>query len=194
MDMDMDLPPKPILSRKVSDFFAIKMENCVYYYSSVFVSVRFCSVPFCVPFFVCCSLGNSEKKTEMHLFIAGQHAMQACRAARQPGRQTDLHWVPWTFWIIDYNIHSKQTDRQTDIHIYMYLSTSDLTQELVKILSDLCWLTSLRTKWKHTFPKTHIFHQCGYWTLIINSNIIRFDNCPCHRPEIRMFTLDKNSY
>lgn len=83
-DMDMDLPPKPILSRKVSDFFAIKcMENCVYYYTTVFVSVRFCFVPFCVPFFVCCSLGNSEKKTEMHLFIAGQHAMQACRAARQ---------------------------------------------------------------------------------------------------------------
>lgn len=144
------------------------MENCVYYYTSVFVSVRFCSVPFCVPFFVCCSLGNSEKKTEMHLFIAGQHAMQACRAARQPGRQTDLHWVPWTFWIIDHNIHSKQTDRPTDIH--MYLSTSDLTQELVKILSDLCWLTSLRTKWKHTFPKTHFSPMWPQIKKLLNIN------------------------
>lgn len=175
------------------------MENCVYYYTSVFVSVRFCFVPFCVPFFVCCSLGNSEKKTEMHLFIAGQHAMQACRAARQPGKLTYIEFREHSVLLIITYIANRQTDRQTDIHIYMYLSTSDLTQELVKILSDLCWLTSLRTKWKHTFPKTHIFHQCGrklksYWTLIINSNIIRFDNCPRHRPEIRMFTLDKNSY
>lgn len=175
------------------------MENCVYYYTRtfVFVSVRFRSV-LCS---VLCLFTRQFRKENRNAFIYSWTTCHTGMSSSQAARQTDLHWVPWTFWIIDHNIHSKQTDRQTDIHlaIHMYLSTSDLTQELVKILSDLCWLTSLRTKWKHTFPKHTFFHHCGrklksYWTLIINSNIIRFDNCPCHRPEIRMFTLDKKSY
>lgn len=62
--------------------------------SARFDSVWFRSVPFSVPLFVC-SLGNSEKKTEMHLFIAGQHAMQACQsgqAGRQAGKLTYIEF------------------------------------------------------------------------------------------------------
>lgn len=87
---------------------------------------RLDSVWFSVPLFVC-SLGNSEKKTEMHLFIAGQHAMQACQSG-QAGRQTDLHWVPWTFWIIDHNKQSIYSV-YTYYTIHMYLSMSDLTRK-----------------------------------------------------------------
>lgn len=91
MDNDMDLPPIP---SKVSDFFASRVWKIWKIGSIRFGLVPFRSVPFSVPLFVC-SLGNSEKKTEMHLFIAGQHAMQACQsgqAGRQAGKLTYIEF------------------------------------------------------------------------------------------------------
>lgn len=84
-------------------------------------SSRFGSVPFCVPFFVCCSLGNSEKKTEMHLFIAGQHAMQACRAARQPGKLTYIEFREHSELLIITYIANRQTDRHTYIYVLVHV-------------------------------------------------------------------------
>lgn len=61
-----------------------------------------------------------------------------CRHVEQQGSQAGK------LTYIEFREHSELViityiaNRQTDIHIYMYLSTSDLTQELVKILSDLC--------------------------------------------------------
>lgn len=130
-------------------------------------SVLFCSVLCSV---LCLLFTRQFGKENRNAFIYSWTTCHAGMSSSKAARQTDLHWVPWTFWIIDHNIHSKQTDRQTDIHVYMYLSTSDLRQELVKILSDLCWLTSLRTKWKHTFPKTHFSPMWPQIKKLLNIN------------------------
>lgn len=160
-------------------------------------SVLFCSVLCSV---LCLLFTRQFGKENRNAFIYSWTTCHAGMSSSKAARQTDLHWVPWTFWIIDHNIHSKQTDRLTDRHTYIYVLVHVWPHARTSQNSVWFMLIDKFTHLMKTYiSETHIFHQCGrklksYWTLIINSNIIRFDNCPCHRPEIRMFTLDKNSY